>query len=80
MPDQLNSARKAAGKWTIKTLLTTASPEDETCTPQFKWKGEKMGKHTTMVVLYFDEMGKISEIHEVYNEYKKSLYCNWKEF
>lgn len=73
MPDQLNSARKAAGKWTIKTLLTSASSEDGTCTLQFKWKGENMGKHTTMVILYLDEMGKISQIHEVYNEYKKKM-------
>jgi hypothetical protein len=72
LPDQLNTARNATGKWRIKTLLTTTSPDDGTCTIQIEWTGERIGKHTTMMVLFLDDRGKITQMHEVYNEYKES--------
>ena len=72
LPEQLNTARKAIGKWNIETLLFSASPEDSTCSIQIKWTGDKMPESTTMTIIYFDDMGKINQIHEVYNEYEKN--------
>jgi hypothetical protein len=72
LSDQLKTAREALGAWRINTLLITASPDDGTCTIQIKWEDEKMKQYTTMMVLFIDDMGKISQIHEVYSEYKDS--------
>lgn len=71
--NQLKNAREAVGKWAIKTLFMTASPDDNSCTIQFIWDAEKIGQHTTMVALFLDEQGKISKIHEVFNKYQKQL-------
>ncbi len=71
LPIQLNGARKAVGTWKIETLLTLVDVEQQACTIQFWWKGERLGPHTTMVVLYVDPDGKISKICEVFNEYQK---------
>lgn len=69
LADQLNTARGAAGKWTIETLLIIPALEIRACTLQIKWRAEKMeNEHTTMKVLFLDKMGKIYQIDEVYNE------------
>jgi len=68
-PAQIANARRAIGKWTVKTLWATASKEDRTYTVQVKGSAEKMPEFTTMATLFLDEAGKISEIHEVYNLY-----------
>lgn len=73
LPDQLKNARDAVGKWTITPLFMTSSPQDNTCTIQFIWNAEKVGEHTTMVVLFLDDQGKIIKIREVYNVYLKKL-------
>ena len=73
IPGQWMSARKAVGQWTIKPLFMTASSEDNTCTLQIVWKADKLPEHTTMVVLFVDDEGKIIRIREVYNAYKKTL-------
>jgi hypothetical protein len=73
IPNQWMSARKTVGKWTIDLLFMTASSEDKTCTLQIVWKADKMPPHTTMIVLFVDEEGKIKQIREVYNAYKKTL-------
>lgn len=72
LSEQLNTARNATGGWNIKILLLTASQEDRTCTIQIEWEGAKMERHTTMMILFMDDAGKISQIHEVYNEFKDS--------
>lgn len=73
IPGQWTSARNAVGKWTIKPLFMTASSEDKTCTLQIVWKADKLPEHTTLVVLFVDDDGKIIRIREVYNAYKKTL-------
>lgn len=73
-PHQIANAREAIGKWIItKTLWSISSPENRACTIQFTWEGERIGEHTTMVTLFLDDSEKISEIHEVYNQYNQEI-------
>ncbi|OJW53935.1 MAG: hypothetical protein BGO67_07670 [Alphaproteobacteria bacterium 41-28] len=71
LPAQMNNAREAVGKWTLETLWSAADTVQNICTIHFKWEGENMGPHTTMVGLCVNDKGKIFEVREVYNEWQK---------
>ena len=70
LTDQLNTARANAGKWAIlETLFVIPAVEDGACSLQIRWKAEKMEQeHTTLKVLFIDNIGKIYQIDEVYSE------------
>ena len=67
---RLNNVRAQLGPWTIESLDTIASPEDQACVVRYVFKSSKGGVYTTIAILRLDDKGLISEINEVYNKFE----------
>ncbi len=64
---QLRDARAKAYPCVFDIKKILVDEQKKTCVISFTWNSEKLGLHTTMVFLKFDENGQITEIDEVYN-------------
>lgn len=69
LKEQLSSAQIAAAPWYMKILDVLTDQDKNAAAVRFVWDSEQIGKYTTMVMLKFDDAGKITEINEVYNKF-----------